>query len=180
MKSVFRILPLFFLLCAFPQFAGAQAASPLQQLFMLKELKPDLKKIGVVISESNPNKAAILADVQKAGARTGITIVLAPINDINELGPKVRDLTRTYSVQALWVPGGDKVLDTDVARTYLAKSAAQDRLVLMAPSEEWVKKGACLTLQGQGEGVKIVVNKAIATSLAVNIPEKYKDKTQFN
>ncbi len=159
--------------------AFGQAATPLQQLYLLKEIKPGIDKIGVVIAEANPERASVIEQLQKASAATGIKVVVGVVTGMSDVAPKVRELTKTHGVKALWVVNSDQIVGSDVTQKYLVKSAAEDKMMLMAPSDDWVKKGACLSIQSQGSGVRIVVNKPIADALSVAVPVKYQDRTQY-
>ena len=90
-----------------------------------------------------------------------------------------RDLVRTNDIDVLWIVGDDKVVDSDIARKFLIKSATEHGIAVFAPSEKWVNAGAAVALAKDGDSIRLLVNKAAAQATALSIPEKYLERTQY-
>lgn len=152
-------------------------ATPTQQLFVLKELKPNIERVGIVWKTSTAD--TYMADVQRAGAAAGVQVVVAAVGEIKEVAPSFRNLLRDHQIDALWVIDNDGLMDSDVVRKFLIKSTLEANIPLLVPSSDWVEQGASLTLTSSADGVALIVNQAAANALALTVPEKYKPRTQF-
>jgi hypothetical protein len=173
---VLCLLPLV-LVAAFPTPLETEV-TPLQQLFVMKELKPDVQRVGILWDKSVSHDD-ILPQIQRAGASAGVKIFVAAVGEVKDIAPMFRDLVRTSQIDALWIVGTDRVVDTDIARKFLVKSAAEHGLPIFAPSEKWVAEGACVAFRKDGESIRLLVNRAAAQAASVKIPEKYLERTQF-
>jgi hypothetical protein len=166
-----------FLLAAAPA-SPELNVTPLQQLFIIKELKADIKTVGIVW-DKNVGRDDLMPQIQRAAAAAGLKIVISPIADVREIGPTFRDLVRTSGIDALWIVEDDAVVGNAMGRKFLIKSAAEHGLPIFAPSEKWVAEGACVALRKEGSDIQLLVNKAAAQAASVKIPEKYLERTQF-
>lgn len=170
------ICPILFV-AAFPT-SVAPDVTPLQQVFIMKELKPGVERVGV-IWDKNENHDDLMPQIQRAGAAAGVKIVIGAVSDFKEIAPMFRDLVRTNDIDVLWIVGDDKVVDSDIARKFLIKSATEHGIAVFAPSEKWVNAGAAVALAKDGDSIRLLVNKAAAQATALSIPEKYLERTQY-
>lgn len=153
--------------------------TPIQQLFLIKELKPSLARVGVIWDKNAPNRDEILAQLQRASAATGIKVIVGEVTSLQEVAPQFRTLLRDHQVEALWILEEAGLLGQTAARSFLIKNATQAGMPIFAPSETWLKEGACVTWQKDAGGIKLIVNKAVAEAMGITIPAKYQDRTTF-
>ncbi len=139
-----------------------------QQLFMLKELRPSVKKVGVLMAPGS----AIAAEVGKAGATYGVQIVAQGVKEMSEVAPALRKLMAD-GVDAVWIPEASAGLSDATSRMYIIKQAVGSKIPVIAPSAEWVSQGAPVCVRKSGAGMEIVLNKATAAATALAVPEKY-------
>ncbi len=152
--------------------------TPLQQLYILKELKPDVQRVGILWDKAT-SRDDILPQIQRAGATAGVQVVIGAVGDVKEIASMFRELVRTNEIDALWIVADDHVVGTDIGRKFLVKSAAEHRIPILAPSAAWVNEGAAIALKKEGDAISLLVNKAAAQAVALNIPDKYLERTQF-
>lgn len=157
----------------------APDVTPIQQLFVIKELKPDLERIGILWNESAVDTGTLLPQIQRAGASTGIQVIIANVAEMKDIAPTYRMLVRDNDVQALWIISDDGTVDSDIGRSYLIKNATQQGIPIFAPTELWVNEGASVAFKKVENVVALVVNQAAANALSLTIPEKYLERTQF-
>ena len=151
---------------------------PMQQMFIMKEVKPDLQRLGILW---NPevNDEETLTKIRRAGTSLKVQLFLAEVSDISDIAPQFRQLTRTHKVGALWVVTNDGLIDSATGKSFLIKNAMKAGLPLFVPSRDWVDDGAFLTMEKQAEGLSLIVNKPAAEALSLSIPDKYAERTQF-
>jgi len=153
--------------------------TPIQQFFLIKELKPDVERLGIIWDGSTVDVDATMKQLQRAGAASHIKVFLAEVSSLKDVAPQFRTLSRQRKVQALWVYNGKGVMDNKFARSYLIKNATSSEILIFAPDDSWVSEGASVFVQKADGGIKLVVNRASAEALALTIPEKYADRTQY-
>nr|6K1Y_A Chain A, ABC-type uncharacterized transport system periplasmic component-like protein [Rhodothermus marinus DSM 4252] len=176
---LFTVLSLL-LTSAFTLFPETETeVTPIQQLFLIKELKPGIARIGVIWDKNAANRDEVLPQLQRASAATGIKVVVAEVASLQEVAPQFRTLLRDHQVEALWVLEESGLLGQAAARSFLIKNATQAGMPVFAPSETWLKEGACVTWRKDAEGIRLVVNKAVAEAMGITIPAKYQDRTAF-
>ncbi len=158
---------------------SASDVTPIQQLFLIKELKPDITRIGVIWDKNAANRDKILPQLERASAATGIKVVVGEVASLQEVAPQFRTLLRDHRIEALWILEEEGLLGQGIARSFLIKSATQAGMPVFAPSETWLKEGACVTWRKDAEGIRLVVNKAVAEAMGITIPAKYQDRTAF-
>lgn len=173
--AVVVIAPLFLALSSPPP----PAPTPTQQLFMLKEVKPDVKKVGVLWNEKSGQRDALMPKLNRAAAATQIELYVSYVGSIKDVGPRFRKLIRDNGIDVLWLVENDGVVDTKIAQSFLIEHAAKNGLPIVAPSPDWVNKGAAITFIEGAEGVQFVVNESVAKATSIVIPEKYQQRTEF-
>lgn len=154
-------------------------ATPLQQLYVMKELVPNLQTVGLIWKQSSVNSGELLPKIQRAAAATSVKVVIADAEELREIAEKFRDLTDNYRIQALWIITNDDLTGSSLGQDFLIKNSVIKGIPIFAPSTDWVSKGACATLLNEGGSVKLFVNKKTADVLKIKIPEKYMATTQF-
>ncbi len=154
--------------------------SPLQQLFVLKEIRPDIERIGIIWHEPNAKNSGLLPQIHQASAATGIKVFLSYAAEITDVAPAYRDLIRRNEVQAIWiVDGGDPIVSSRIGRGFLIKNTASQGLPLIAPDEGWVEDGAHISFFHDGTNVRMKVNKRSADAANMTIPVAYLERTDF-
>lgn len=179
-----RQLPRIALICLVSLIVGARATepriTPLQQLFVLKEIKPDLERVGIIWNEHSATSSGLLEQLNRASASTGVRLFIAYANELQDIAPRYRDLIRQNDVQAIWVlDGSDPVVTSRIGREFLIKQTASQGIPLVAPSDDWVEAGAHLSFHHDGDGVRLKVNKRSADAAALTIPDSYMTRTEF-
>lgn len=150
-----------------------------QQLYVIKECKPGVQKIGVLVSSKDAADAAFIADLNRAAAAAGVKVFVATVDNITEVAPKFRDLTRAQGVQAIWVPKAVGAIGDATSRKFIITNATQSRVPLFAPVAAWVNEGAAVALSKGADGISLTVNKAAAAAASLVIPDKYKERVQL-
>ncbi len=175
-KILFSALLLAGLVAVAP--ASAQV-SPQQQMFLMKELKPDAAKVGIIWKAGVANREELLLQIQRSATSTGIKVFVSEVKDLKDVAEQYRNLVRTHGIQMLWIVENDGVVNDAASRKFLIKSAMEARIMLVAPSNDWVNEGACVAIKKQDDAIGLVVNKAAAEALSISVPEKYRERTQF-
>jgi len=152
-------------------------ASPAQQLFMMKEVKPDLARIGIIWDGRADD--AVLQQALRAAQGYGVQVFRASVERNQDVGSAFRELHRTHRVQALWVITDTGLIAAEPTRSFLVREATRAGLPILAPSAGWVRDGAPLAVVAQGEGVRLVVNRTVAHALSLQVPAKYGSTTEF-
>lgn len=155
----------------------APPLTPIQQLFILKEMKPDVERVGIIWQEDSPQHDELMPQVQRASSASDVQVFVAYVNGIRDVAPSYRTLKRQHDIDVIWILEDDDTVSSDVAREYLIKTATQNGVPILAPSPAWVNAGAPVSLQKLGDDIQIVVNKAAAAATALNVPDKY--ETQY-
>ncbi len=159
--------------------ANESDVTPIQQLFLIKELKPDISRIGVIWDKSATSRNQILSQLERASAATGIKVIVGEVSNLQEVAPQFRTLLRDHKIEALWILEESGLLGRAATRSFLIKSATQAGMPVFAPSETWLKEGACVTWRKDAGGIQLVVNKAVAEAMGITIPNKYQNRTAF-
>ncbi len=153
-------------------------ATPLQSLFMIKQILPQVTTVGLMYKQSADNNNELLNQVKRASASFGVKIVLADVESLPDVAGQFRDLTSSYHVQALWIIRNSSILDNSVAQAYLIKNATIAGIPLFAPNTDWVTAGACAAVVTDGGNTKLYVNQKTLNALGLKVPEKYASVTQ--
>ena len=153
--------------------------TPMQQLFLIKELNPGIERIGVIWDKNSAQRDQVLPQLQRASAATGIKVVVAEVTSLQEVAPQFRTLQREHQVQAIWILEDAGLLGQAATRSFLIKNATQAGMPVFAPSETWLKEGACVSWKKDADGIRLLVNKAVADAMGITIPPKYQDRTAF-
>jgi ABC transporter substrate binding protein len=154
-------------------------ASPLQSLFMMKQLIPQTQTIGLMWNQSKTNTNDILPKIERASASIGVKVVIEDVEELRDVSQKFRELKETYHVQAIWIIDNNDPMASSVGKDYLIKNSIVNGIALFAPTTDWVSAGACAALLSDGTNVKLYVNKKTISALGIKVPDKYLQDTQF-
>ncbi|MEM6647077.1 MAG: ABC transporter substrate binding protein [Bacteroidota bacterium] len=152
--------------------------TPLQQLFVAKEIKPDLERVGI-IWKSGESRDALMEKIKRAGASTGIKVFLTEADDMQDVAPRFRELTRDHKVQMIWVVEDDALLSQGVIKSFLVKSATEALVPLLVPNSDWVDAGGTVALERVEGSIKLVVNKKSIDAMSLTVPAKYQDEATY-
>lgn len=159
---------------------STRSASPLQQLYMLKEIQPGIERVGIIWNEDRAESSGLLTQIQQAAASTGVTIFLAYTKEITDVAPAFRDLIRRNDAQAIWIlDSDDPVVSSRIGRGFLIKNTTSQGIPLIAPSAGWVEEGAHMSFFHDGTTVRLAVNKRSADAADLTIPTSYLERTDF-
>ena len=153
--------------------AGAPPLTPIQQLYILKEMKPDIKRVGIIWKKDSPQHDALMPKVQRAAAATEVKVFMAYVQNIRDVAPSYRSLQSKHNIDVLWILEDDDTVSSNVARSFLIKTATQNGVPILAPSTSWVNAGAPVSLQKAGDSIQLVVNRAAAAATALSVPDQY-------
>lgn len=151
----------------------APPLTPIQQMFILKEMKPDVERVGIIWKEDSPQHEELMPKVQRAAASSEVQAFVAYVESIKDVAPSYRSLKRQHDIDVLWILEDDQALNNDVARDFLVKTATQDGIPLLAPNEAWVDAGAPVSLQQGADDIQILANEAAAAATGLTVPDKY-------
>ena len=148
-----------FLLLGAQLFAQEQLTT-LQSFYLMKEVFPEMKTVGVMVNDSQVNVDELTGKLERVSA-------------------EFKNLTTNYKLDAIWIPQLDDVLSNKVARDYLVKNSVINKIPLVIHDEEWIKEGALLCLYKKEGKTALSVNPQTAKALGVTVPEKYIPQTTF-
>ena len=163
---------------AFTPVSLSSSVSPMQQMYIMKEVKPDLKRVGIIWN-TKTNDEATLTKIRRAGTSHKVQLFLAEVADLSDVAPQFRQLTRTHKVEAVWVLENDGLVNAKSSKNFLITNAVKFGLPLFAPSEDWVDDGAFIAMKKQADGLSLFVNKSAADALSLSVPSKYAERTRF-
>ncbi len=109
---------------------------PAVELALLHETAPDVKRVGVIVGRSSD---AWLRLAGPAAAKLGVTLEVARVGSIDQLGPRVRALFG--HVDALWMPADADVATPEAFRFAMA-AALDHRLPFFTFAPALVRAGA--------------------------------------
>lgn len=178
MKSTFRSLSLalvglFLLVAARPAGDVATAASFHQQLFVLKALKPDIKRVGLFVDDAFADDESQMEAVRRAATGSQVTIHLASVGSVADVAAKFRALD-SDGIDAVWVPLSQGHMAQAAARTFLVENSARKRLPLFGPNRSWVDAGAVGAFDGA-----LMLNQRTLTALSLSVPESIAGSAQL-
>lgn len=181
MRSVSRIL----LLLIVASLLGATTATanppltPIQQMFLLKKMKPDVEKVGIIWAEDAPGHDELMPQIKRAANSSGVKLFVAYASSMKDVAGHFRSLKSEHGINALWIVDDTGVLSNDVARSFLIKNTTESGIPMLAPSQDWVTAGASVSLQKTDGEIQIVLNKAAAAATALAVPADYENQTQY-
>ena len=109
---------------------------PALELALLHGTAPDVKRVGVIVGRSSDGWLRL---AEPAAAKLGVTLEVARVESIDQLGPRVRDLLGR--VDALWMPADADVATPEAFRFAMAASL-DHRLPFFTFAPALVRAGA--------------------------------------
>ena len=179
-RSAIQLLSVFVLLMAFfgtPE-ALESSATPLQSIYMIKQLIPHAKTIGLMWKQTDESGSGVMDQIKRASATLGVKIVVGDVENITDVAAQFRDLTDSYHVEALWIVHNSDLLSSSAARAFLIRNAALKGVPLFAPDHDWVSAGACAAVVTEGGSTKLYVNQKTLNALGLKVPESDASVTQ--
>lgn len=155
-----------------------QSPTPIQQLFILKQVKPDVERVGIVWNGQRDH-SDVMPDIRRAGANTGIEVVVVSAEGRGSVAEALRRLIRENRVDALWVVRNDGLVEREPARSYLIREAAKAGLPILAPGTDWVNDGASLAVVERGGELRVSLNRPVAQALGIRVPADLASRTSF-
>lgn len=109
---------------------------PVLELTLLHETAPDAKRVGVMVGRNSDDWLKL---AEPAAAKLGVTLEVARVESIDQLGPRVRALLD--HVDALWMPADADVATPEAFRFAMAE-ALKHRLPFFTFAPALVRAGA--------------------------------------
>lgn len=142
-------------------------ASYLQQIFILKQLAPEIKKIGVLCQIKNyKDLETKLGRLQK---QAQLEFVLYNIKNMPDVAKHAKNATISKNVDALWVFADEILLDPKT-QSYLVKYSLQSKIVLLSAEPEIIKKGGTVCIRKGTSKPVIFLNQKAVDLLTLSIP----------
>ncbi|AXS42647.1 ABC transporter substrate-binding protein [Breoghania sp. L-A4] len=179
---------------------GISDFSPIaEQLALIKEIRPDVKTLGVIYNAGEANSVSTVAALKKLGAEAGIEIVESTATKTSEVQQATRALVG--KADALYVPTDNTIVSAFEAAV---KVAVENKLPLYAADTDSVERGALAAIgfnyydvgKQTGEvvvailkgtapadipvtvakGTNLMVNVKTAAAIGLNIPATVLDR----
>jgi len=152
-----------------PSITGVSAEiAPALELDVLRALAPDVRRVGVVVG---PDAATWTREANEAAARLELKLEVAAVTDLDQLGPRVRELAAR--TDALWLPADSTVATPEVFQLELSQALAH-RLPLLVFAPPLVHAGglaaAAPDLDWVGSRLADAVRHVLAGGRAGDIP----------
>ncbi len=90
-------------------FLPAQLGSgvtPMQQMFIMKEIMPDVERLGIIWYKETRDEE-VLTKIRRAGTSLKVQLFLAEVSELSDIAPHFRVLLRKHNIQVLWVVQND-------------------------------------------------------------------------
>ncbi len=158
---------------------AGNGATIIQQMFVIKELKPAVERVGIMLDPNVSSVEKLMPQIQRAGASTGVKVFLTEVKDLKDVAPRYRKLIRDHEIQALLIVNGEGVMGNPIARSFLIKNATTASIPVFAPDADWINEGASVSITKVNGSISLLVNRAAASATALQIPEKYLERTEY-
>ncbi|CUU09841.1 putative ABC transport system substrate-binding protein [Candidatus Kryptobacter tengchongensis] len=160
----------------FQSMVFAQRATPLQYLYMMKSLKPEVQKIGVLCDLGKYQ--GLIEKLQRSAYSVGVKIIVADVKELKDVSQRFGDLVKN-GVDFIWIFDESDVSAHPIAREFIIKNAILSKIPVAVPNAEFVKEGGLFSLEISGDDVKVYVNNKVANALQITVPENYKERVQY-
>ncbi|WP_326979608.1 ABC transporter substrate-binding protein [Chelonobacter oris] len=149
------------------------------QIDLIKQLIPNVKKIGYVYSSGEVNSVVVLKQLQEAGKTNGFEVVEAPAPRTTDIGTAARSLKGRVDV--IYTSTDNNVVS---AYESLYKAALDSGIPLVASDTSTVARGAIAALSNNYYGLGEETGKMMARILdgekAGDMPVKTMDKLDLH
>ncbi len=140
--------------------------TPLQQVFILKQLNPQIRKIGILCDLSK--RGDLPERLARISAQLQVKIIIKDTPELKNVLKNFRYLVNVQGAEVVWI-FPDPALTHPSARRYLIKEAVSSRVMLIAPDSEMVQKGATLFAEKSADQIKVHVNSKAMQLLGLDI-----------
>lgn len=142
----------------------------MQQVYIVKQLKPDIKSIGVLCNlEKHPE---LTNKLSRIAAQMSVKIYLFDTKEILSVSKNFKRMRRK-KVDAIWV-FPDEVLTQKIVADYLIRESVLAKIILMANDPAWVKKGATLCARSEEGEIRLYINEKAIGIMSLNLEEELK------
>lgn len=148
----------------------------IQQLFLLKELKPDVERVGIIWKEGISKQDSKLETAKRAAASIKGKLFVGYAEKASDVAEQFRLLTRDHNVQALWIIENDGVVDGSTSKQYLIENAVKKGIPLLAPMSDWVDAGAPLSIAKSDGELELMINEPAAAATGLEVPSEYESQ----
>jgi putative ABC transport system substrate-binding protein len=153
--------------------------SPIQQMFIMKKLKPDVERVGVIWTDGAKAHDEMMPSIRRAAAASNVKLFVAYVQGPKDVSAHFRKLVSKHDIQTLWIVDDSGVLSTNIARNYLIKNTTQEGIPILAPSQDWVSAGASVAMHKENGEIRLVLNKAATTATAITVPADYEAQAEY-
>jgi ABC-type uncharacterized transport system substrate-binding protein len=138
-----------------------------QQLFLMKTLKPSLKRLGIMSFTLTNEDAQRFV---RAGRSLGVTVTVGKVRGLTELSSLYRKLIVEFNTEMICIPEGDDKMMLGVGLDFLRESTLEDKIGLCVPTREAFAKGALCSFENDNNKFTVYVNRRIAEVVGATIP----------
>lgn len=172
-----RNVLLFVLALGLTAAAPSRQSDPVRQLYVLKQLKPDMESVGIVWN-GRRSQSDIRPLIQRAGTSAGVRVVIAPAETRSDVSAAFRELVGN-GVDAIWIVREDGLVDQEPSRSYLIREATRRGLPVLAPSTSWVNDGASVAVYEQGGQLQVSLNRPAVQALGMTVPASIASRVDY-
>jgi putative ABC transport system substrate-binding protein len=148
----------------------------LQQLFLLKKLKPDVKRVGIILKKGASDQKSELKTAERAAASIQGKLFVGHVEKASDVAEQFRLMTREYNIHALWIIENDGVVNGSTSKQYLIENAVKEGIPLLAPTSDWVDAGAPLSIAESDGDLELLINEPAAAATGLEVPKKYESQ----
>ncbi len=153
------------------------ALTPMQQLMVMKEIKPATKVVGVLCNvEQNE---AFIKRANRAASSLGLQIIFADVRQVKDISTQFRLLSSSHDMDFLWIINVDEIIMSPIGKEYLFKNSVLSRIPVSVPTRELVAEGGTFYAELEEGKIKLTVNQKIAQALQLTVPEQYKATVNY-
>ena len=153
------------------------ALTPMQQLAVMKEIKPATKVVGVLCNvEQNE---AFIKKANRAAASLGLQVIFADVKQVKDISTQFRLLASSHDMDFLWIINVDEVVMSNLGKEYLFKNSVLNRIPISVPTRELVAEGGTFYAELEEGKIKLTINQKVAQALQLMVPEQYKATVNY-
>ena len=147
--------------------SAQQPAALSQQIYVLKQLEPKLKTIGVMGSSISDKE---MQDISRLGLSQGIEFVFARPKSPQEISLLYNQMVAQKKIQMIWLPYANDETMLGIGFQFLRENTPLDKIGLCAPKKPLVESGALCSVQKEEGKVVVYLNKKSAELLDIKVP----------
>ncbi|GEM_PF-1983973 len=147
-----------------------------QQIFLMKTLKPSLKKVGIITFNLSDEE---VEQMTHASLGLGVKTIVARAAENREISGLYRKLITEYNAEMIWIPENDEKLILGVGMEFLLSNSIEDKVGLCVPTRDGVSKGALCCFQSENNKFTVFVNQRIAAVVGAAIPSQHDSRISY-